>query len=130
MFNIASKSQPVKDVRSIFGKCGIPIAEWARAEGFSTALVYQVIDGKRQCVRGQSHQIAVALGLKAGVISDMSQLRSRLAVFAANRQRQVDERGTEENQPDAQVTIQTPSPRVLPRQASVKNFEDDGHGRV
>ncbi len=70
------------------------------------------------------------LGLKAGVISDMSQLNSRLAVFAANQQRQVKERCTEENQLGVQFTRQTQSPRELPRQASVKNFEDDGHGHV
>lgn len=72
-----------KDVRSIFAASGISIAEWARAEGFSTALVYQVIDGKRSCLRGQSHRIAVALGLKAGVTCDLSELRSRLAEHAA-----------------------------------------------
>jgi len=67
---------------------GISIAEWARAEGFSTALVYQVIEGKRQCVRGQSHRIAVALGLKEGVICDLVQLKERLAEVSAKTRNQ------------------------------------------
>lgn len=73
----------VKAIRLIFDESGISIAEWARAEGFSTALVYQVIEGKRRCMRGQSHRIAVLLGLKAGVISDIGQLKVRLAALAS-----------------------------------------------
>lgn len=91
MSNIAFNTYFVKNVRSIFAESGISIAEWARTEGFSTALVYQVIEGKRQCVRGQSHRIAVALGLKEGVICDLSQLKSRLAELAANARTQAKE---------------------------------------
>lgn len=79
MHTIAYKPSSVNEPRSIFVESGISIAEWARAEGFSTALVYQVIDGKRPCVRGQSHRIAVALGLKSGIACDLSQLRAKLA---------------------------------------------------
>lgn len=83
MLNIACNASFVKSVRLIFDESGMSIAEWARAEGFSTALVYQVIEGKRKCVRGQSHRIAVSLGPKGGVISDVNQLKARLAAFAA-----------------------------------------------
>lgn len=72
----------VNRVRSIFTECGVSIADWARAEGFSVALVYHVIEGKRPCTRGQSHRIAVALGLKAGNVCDVRQLQKRLADFA------------------------------------------------
>ena len=48
----------------MFYEQGISIAEWAIAHQFSVALVYAVLDGKRKCLRGQSHQIAIALGLK------------------------------------------------------------------
>ena len=37
----------------------------ARARGFSAELTRMVLLGKRKCLRGQSHQIAVALGIKA-----------------------------------------------------------------
>lgn len=88
MSNIACNASAVKEVRATFAENGISIAEWAREEGFSTALVYQVIEGKRRCLRGQSHQIAVALGLKDGRICDRQEFRSQLAaVVSVVRQR-------------------------------------------
>jgi gp16 family phage-associated protein len=54
------------EVKDAFDQAGISISEWARANGFSGSLVYQVLEGKRLCKRGQSHRIAVALGLKKG----------------------------------------------------------------
>ena len=44
---------------------GIAVSDWAAAQGFTTALVYAVLHGRRKGLRGQSHRIAVALGLKA-----------------------------------------------------------------
>lgn len=78
MTNISSNAEFVKRARAVFEESGIPVAEWARARGFSTGLVYQVLDGKRKCLRGQSHQIAVALGLKAGQSMTLEQLALRL----------------------------------------------------
>jgi gp16 family phage-associated protein len=69
----------VERARAAFEESGISVAEWARARGFSSGLVYQVLEGRRKCVRGQSHQIAVALGLKSGVSMDVHQLSTRLA---------------------------------------------------
>jgi gp16 family phage-associated protein len=53
----------VAQKRAIIQESGISISEWARANGFATGLVYQVLTGKRKCLRGQSFQIAFALGL-------------------------------------------------------------------
>ena len=78
MNSIANSPDFVKRARSYFEESGIPVAEWARARGFSSGLVYQVLDGKRKCVRGQSHQIAVALGLKDGSTMSVEQLSSCL----------------------------------------------------
>lgn len=47
---------------------GVSIAQWAVANGFSTGLVYEVLAGRKKCLRGQAHEIAVKLGLKAGTI--------------------------------------------------------------
>lgn len=47
-----------------FRSNGISVADWAKQNGFSPALVYAVMKGQRKCLRGQSHQIAVALGFK------------------------------------------------------------------
>lgn len=44
---------------------GKTYAEWADERGYSRRLVYEVLNGRRACRRGESHRIAVALGLKA-----------------------------------------------------------------
>ncbi len=53
-----------EDVRTIFKERGVSLSYWARRHGFSESLVYQVLSGKRRACRGESHRIAVALGLK------------------------------------------------------------------
>jgi gp16 family phage-associated protein len=66
------------DVKLIFDESGVSVAEWARVNGFSTTLVYQVLDGRRKCLRGQSHQIALALGIKKGTFMNAKQLSKKL----------------------------------------------------
>lgn len=78
MFNIPKNIHSVKLARAVFEDSGISVAEWARARGFSTSLVYQVLEGRRKCLRGQSHQIAVALGIKRGSIVSVQELMARL----------------------------------------------------
>ncbi|NHC06886.1 DNA-binding protein [Azonexus fungiphilus] len=68
-----------QECRSLIEDAGISIAEWARENRFSCGLVYQVLEGKRRCLRGQSHRIAVALGLKAGHLTDVRTLSQILA---------------------------------------------------
>jgi gp16 family phage-associated protein len=48
----------------MFRNNGLNINSWALEHGFSPALVYAVLNGKRKSLRGQSHLIAVALGIK------------------------------------------------------------------
>jgi gp16 family phage-associated protein len=43
---------------------GMTAREWADSHGFEPSLVYSVLSGDRKCLRGQSHKIAKALGLK------------------------------------------------------------------
>jgi len=59
-----------EQVRAFFETNGISMADWARARGFSVRLTRLVAAGKRRCLRGQSHQIAVELGMKRGVNPD------------------------------------------------------------
>ncbi len=40
------------------------VSAWARRHGFREKSVHDVLSGTRPCTRGQSHQIAIALGLK------------------------------------------------------------------
>ena len=55
-----------EDVKCEFAELGLSISGWAKARGFSQALVYQVLNGERKAVRGESHRIAVELGIKQG----------------------------------------------------------------
>lgn len=53
---------------------GISGAAWARQHGFPPALVYRVLRGEAKCRRGQTHQIAVALGIKAPISAEQQAL--------------------------------------------------------
>jgi gp16 family phage-associated protein len=44
---------------------GVNVRAWAISRGFNPGLVYSILRGERKCIRGQSHDVAVALGLKA-----------------------------------------------------------------
>jgi gp16 family phage-associated protein len=54
----------LSEVRQVFIEDGVSVAEWARAHEFSLPLVYAVLKGRNRATRGESHKIAVALGLK------------------------------------------------------------------
>ena len=53
------------ELRQYFVEDGVSVAEWARQRNFSLPLVYSVLKGKSRASRGESHRIAVALGLKS-----------------------------------------------------------------
>jgi len=66
---------PVKtreQVKAEFARRGISVRSWALANKFSPSLVHEILEGKkeRKCLRGQSHKIAVRLGLKKGEITN------------------------------------------------------------
>lgn len=48
-----------------FEREGVSVSDWAKAQGFPLGSVYAVLNGRSRARRGQSHQIAVALGLKS-----------------------------------------------------------------
>lgn len=76
------QSVPVRtcpEIKSEFERLGVSIADWARDRGFSPALVYQILAGRKRCSRGQSHQIAVALGLKNGQIGSPADIGALIA---------------------------------------------------
>lgn len=51
------------------------MSEWARGRGVSAQLTYQILAGRKAAVRGQSHEIAVLLGLKPGLLGNADELR-------------------------------------------------------
>lgn len=65
--NHVDNDEQLRTIRNEFALRGVSIAEWSRQRGYSSALVYQVLRGEKKCLRGQSHQIAMALGLKDGI---------------------------------------------------------------
>lgn len=67
-----------QDVRREFEHKGISIAAWAAANGFSSNLVGEVLAGRKKGIRGQSHKIAVMLGLKSGEIVDAQDLATAI----------------------------------------------------
>ena len=64
-----------EQVKAEFERAGISIAQWSKAHGFDRHTVYGVIAGRHKGSRGLTHQIAVALGLKPGVIVDAKDFR-------------------------------------------------------
>lgn len=67
-------SRELEQVRETFRLHGVSVAEWARQRGFNANLVYAVLQGKRRGVRGQTHDIMVALGLKEGIQNGLDRI--------------------------------------------------------
>jgi gp16 family phage-associated protein len=65
----AVKLRSREQVREDFNKTGVSIADWAREHEFKYSQVVDVLRSDRQCRRGNSHKIAVLLGLKDGIIN-------------------------------------------------------------
>ncbi len=55
------------EAKTLFMANGISVAAWARQHGFPAGLVYRVLRGEAKCLRGTSHEIALALELKPAI---------------------------------------------------------------
>ena len=62
------KLRTAAEARADLQAKGISITQWSIANKFSPNLVFEVLGGRKKCVRGQAHEIAVKLGLKDGEI--------------------------------------------------------------
>lgn len=65
-----------EQIRSEFASRGWSYSAWAKQHGYSADLVREIVNDdqrnpKRKCLRGESHNIAVALGLKHGQLAKM-----------------------------------------------------------
>lgn len=56
-----------QEVLQQFRARGISVAQWSRDHGFAYPLVRRVLYSKGRILHGESHRIAVALGLKTAV---------------------------------------------------------------
>ena len=69
-----------EEAREALKRQGVSISSWAISNGFSANLVFEVLAGRKKCLRGQAHNIAVKLGLKDGeVCSDPANALDRKA---------------------------------------------------
>lgn len=59
-------------IKKLFIANGRSIGEWADSRGFNRALVYAVLNGRATGLRGTSHRIALALGLKSAAAIEPS----------------------------------------------------------
>lgn len=73
------------EARQAFVANGVSIAHWAKRHGVSVKLVYAVLAGGhgRANRYGQSHKIAVLLGMKDGVILDAPSAEPDFTAYAA-----------------------------------------------
>lgn len=57
-----------EQVKALFRRQGITFTQWARENGYRSE-VYRVLNGQTKANYGQSHEIAVKLGLKPGNVA-------------------------------------------------------------
>jgi len=60
-----------EEVIAAFEARGVCISEWAKRHGFRRENVYSVLAGRTRGRRGEAHAVAVALGLKAGLVEEI-----------------------------------------------------------
>lgn len=59
----------IEQVKEEFRRGGVNVSQWARDHGVSRMAVMDVLRGVRKGYRGESHKVAVLLGIKDGVIA-------------------------------------------------------------
>jgi len=72
--------------RAEFERRGVSIAAWARDHGVSRSLVYEILAGRKKCHRGDSHRIAVLLGLKDGTLPRHTSAAEAMGTRSIERQ--------------------------------------------
>lgn len=53
-----------EQVKANFRARGECVGQWADQHGFDRSLVYRILNGRAVGLRGKSHQVSVALGIK------------------------------------------------------------------
>ncbi len=54
-----------EQAREWLDRHGVPVSEWARANGFEPSVVFSLLSGRTRGRRGMAYTAAIALGLKA-----------------------------------------------------------------
>lgn len=63
-----SQTSPRQEALTRLREAGISVPEWAKANGFTTPTVKAVLYGHSKGLRGEAHRVAVALGMKDGLV--------------------------------------------------------------
>ncbi|WP_297834424.1 DNA-binding protein [Pseudomonas sp.] len=61
---------------------GKSVQDFARDHGVDPSTTYQILSGHKKGRRGESHKVAVLLGMKVGVISSASAVTNLDSVYA------------------------------------------------
>ena len=64
-----NKLRTAAEARAWLDYQGISVSQWARENHVHHSLVREVLAGRKKCLRGMSHNIAVLLGMKQGVLT-------------------------------------------------------------
>ena len=80
---MAEKLKTPQQVKAEFERAGVSIGAWAKANGFKREQVYAILTGNTKAKYGTAHQIALALGLKEGVVGSPDTLMPASAVRVA-----------------------------------------------
>lgn len=68
MPNAPFSDQALKRARARLSHQGLSVSDWAKNHQLNASTVYEVLAGRKPCLRGEAHRAAVLLGLKRGVI--------------------------------------------------------------
>ena len=64
--------QAIEAARERFASTGQSFRSFAAKHNIHAITVYEVLSGRRKCLRGDAHKAAVLLGLKQGTFSQAS----------------------------------------------------------
>lgn len=74
--SVKRKVKTAEQVREEFRRVGRTVTSWAREHGYKESLVREVLRGRILCTYGKSHEVAVLLGIKDGVIERAAERRA------------------------------------------------------
>lgn len=60
-------TQAIEAARERFALSGETLRSFAAKHGLHQSTVYEVLSGRRKCLRGDSHKAAILLGIKSGL---------------------------------------------------------------
>ncbi len=65
-----NKLRTAAEARAWLDYQGISISQWARENHVHHSLVREILAGRKKCLRGESHNIAILLGMKDGILTN------------------------------------------------------------